>query len=460
MSDDNRLNRLLTGLIRGAPPQPERMGAVLGKAVAIRRRRRAIAASGTAALAVVAVSAGVLLLGGEHQSAQDNLFADDPTPAVTTAPTPTTAPASSAAPEPSSVNTPRGTASPVAVGPEVLVAASSLLSTDYVQDAFGAGRPGANSTTTRALPGLIRSCLHLSQESSIPRAFVAKSWNWPGETVFSEALTREASETAAGDRYRTCTDPTARGFDPDAALYASDGGDPVTTEVDLMERGTGTVVVVPRGLDTSVYGAAVLDDVVLVLTWRQTGPVTSTDAFTRALVSAMRTATGGSAGTAVAAPAQQIPSELNGFLSRTDLPQPVPWVHDERANASALMCGQAQIPTTAPPVARRWEVTNTYEPGDDLRHVTIRFATSTDASTAATGFAACRQGWEARRSVDDAPADHPGDEAFVVSTGAVSQILVIRSGAAFLEVDVEYEDNYMAIARAALDALRAAGRLS
>jgi hypothetical protein len=112
MNDSNRLHRLMTGLVRGAPPQPERMGAVLGKATAIRRRRRALAASGTAVVAVVALSTSLLVLGPDHRSAQENLLTDDPTPTMTTEPTatpgtePTPTPTSSPSPGTSTPNTP------------------------------------------------------------------------------------------------------------------------------------------------------------------------------------------------------------------------------------------------------------------------------------------------------------------------------------------------------------------
>jgi hypothetical protein len=458
MSDDSRLHRLMTGLIRGAPPQPERLGAVLGKATAIRRRRRAVAAAGTAAVAVVAVSAGLLVLGPDHPSAQDNLFTDDPTPTVTTEPTPTAEPSSTPSPT-GTPNTPDPSATAPAAGPTVVLRADSLLPDDFVEGAFGAGKAPDRSTTTRALPGLIRSCYHLSIDDPAPRSFIAKSWNWPGEVVFSEVLAREPSKAAAGDRYRTCTDPTARLFDRDAQSFASDGDDPRTFQVDLMEHGFGEVVVVPRALDTSIYAAAQLDDVVLVLTWRQTGPIPDDSAMARALVGAVRRATGGDEGGPVVAPAQQVPDVLKGMLTRDGLPRPWPWVHDAQENSPALRCANAEAPVAAAPVSRTWSTTNTYEPGDTLPYVTIRFATASDASTAATAFAACKQGFVAAgQQVEDAPADHPGDEAFTVELYVERYLLVVRSGAGLLAVEVENEDTVV-IARAALAALSAAGRL-
>jgi hypothetical protein len=140
MKDENRLNRLMTGLIRGAPPQPDRLGAVLGKAVAIRRRRRAVAATGTAVLAVIAVTTGVLVSGSGRTGAQDNLFADDPTPTEAGEPTPTAS--ATASPRPTAQNTadPRATG-PASGRPSVVVKADSLLRTDFVEKAFGAERP-------------------------------------------------------------------------------------------------------------------------------------------------------------------------------------------------------------------------------------------------------------------------------------------------------------------------------
>jgi hypothetical protein len=123
----------------------------------------------------------------------------EPTATPGTEPTPT--PTSSPSPGTSTPNTPDPSETPpVVAGPAVLVAAESLLTTGYVEKAFGGGRTARVSTTTAALPGLIRSCYHLTGDA--PRSFVARSWSWPGEVVFSEALARERSPEAAGDRYR------------------------------------------------------------------------------------------------------------------------------------------------------------------------------------------------------------------------------------------------------------------
>jgi hypothetical protein len=340
----------------------------------------------------------------------------------------------------------------------VLVAAESHLSTDYVEQAFGAGRTARVSTTTAALPGLIRSCYHLFGDE--PRSFVARSWSWPGEVVFSEALAREHSPEAIGDRYRACTTPTSAGFDRDAEGYEGGTSGARAFDVDLMENGTGQVVVVERPLDTSVYATAVLgDDVVLVLTWRQTGPIGSEDAFSRALVSAVRRATGGDQSRPVAAPAQQTPDLLTGFLGTTDLPHPLPWVHDARG-PEGLNCGHTQVPTATPLVSRLWSATSTGAP-EPTPGVTISFTQAVDATTAGSGFAACKQAWSETSSVNDPIGDGVGDESFWFAPDPLSTEFVVRSGSSYLVVQYEtgsYDDT-IALARAALDALQAAGRL-
>jgi hypothetical protein len=457
MKDENRLNRLMTGLIRGAPPQPDRLGAVLGKAVAIRRRRRAVAATGTAVLAVIAVTTGVLVSGSGRTGAQDNLFADDPTPTEAGEPTPTAS--ATASPRPTAQNTadPRATG-PASGRPSVVVQAASLLSTDYVEKAFGADRTAHVATTTEPFPGLIRSCYHLPGDE--PRSFVARSWSWPGEVVVSEAIAREHSSEAAQERYRTCSDPTARGFDPDTAGYEGGESSPVSHEVDLGKEGTGTVVVVPRPLDTSVYASAVLDDVVVVLTWRQTGTIGSRDALVQALVSAVAKATTGAEGTTSVAPAQQVPDALQGFLGTSDLPYRLPWVHDAQGPVG-LPCGHTQVPTAAPLVSRLWSATGNGAP-EPTTGVTISVTRAADGTTAASGFAACKQAWAETNHVNDPMGEGVGDESFWFSPDALSIEFVVRSGPTYLVVQYEtgsYDDT-IALARTALDSLQSAGRLS
>jgi hypothetical protein len=151
---------------------------------------------------------------------------------------------------------------------------------------------------------------------------------------------------------------------------------------------------------------------------------------------------------------------MAGFLSAAALPQRALWVHDEQAGSSDLTCGDAQLPTTGAPVARLWSRTSTGAPEATLA-VTVRFAQAADAQTATAGMAACRQGWATSGRVDDAPPTAPGDEAFHVTLGAERQVLVLRSGSAYLEATCTaqtYEDLEQ-VARDQLTAFQGEGRL-
>jgi hypothetical protein len=227
-----------------------------------------------------------------------------------------------------------------------------------------------------------------------------------------------------------------------------------------MDHGMGQVIVVERPLDTSVYASTVLDDgVVLVLTWRQTGAIGSEDAFIRAFVSAVRRATGGDESNAIAAPAQQTPDLLKGFLGTSDLPHRLPWVHDARG-PEGLSCGHTQVPTATPLVSRSWSATSNGAP-EPTAGVTISFTTASDATAASSGFAACKQAWAATTTVHDPIGAGVGDESFWFAPDPLSTEFVVRSGSAYLVVQYEtgsYDDT-IALARSALDALSAAGRV-
>jgi hypothetical protein len=443
MDERNRLNRLMSGLIRGGPPPADRMGAVLGKAAVIRRRRRAALLSGTAVGTVAVVAAGLLVLGPDHRTGRHDLLSDDPTATATAPPppapaSPTATSTASAAPS-ASAAVPSGPSTAPGARP-LTVATASLLSDDYLEQAFGGGQAADSTTLTDPLPGVVRSCYHVLLADQAPDRFVARTWAWPGEVAVAEVLAQEPTAEAAAARSASCTDPGSRDFDRDATYYPSDNGDPVVSHVDLQEHGTGTVV---------------------VLTWRETGTIGSADGFRRALQAAVRKAAGAAEGTPLAVPAVQVPDLLAGFLSHRALPHDTPWIHDALDDHDALQCGSTSVPTTEAPVARQWARTSNGEPETNLS-VEVRVGRAADASTAGAGLAACRQGYvDAGQPVSSSSPTAPGDESFLVTPAPDLQVLVVRSGSTYLEVTCaaqQYED-LEKVARDSLAALSAAGRL-
>lgn len=468
MAEYDELHRLMETAGRGMPAQEGRLPAVYARAARMRVRRRALRGSG---VAVVGVTAALLLVvpggspgsreqlttspSGTSSSSPQASATSEPSAPATWTPGPTGTPART-----SPGATPPGTTAPTVPTP-FEVTPSALLSTGYVDAAFGGGRAAQVSTITDPLPGLLRSCYHVLLPADAPERFVARSWYWPGEVVVSQVLAREPSRRDATARERACADPTSPDFDRDAAFYPADGGSPREHRVDLGEYGVGHLVVVPRALDTAAYAVARVDDTVLVLVWRQTGAITDPSALEQALVSATRKAGGHAQGSPLAAPHQRVPAVLDGFLTRSRLPQPVPWLHDEQAGSAALRCADGSVTTVAPPVARQWSKASDGSP-ETNQSVVERFARATDAGAAASGFAACKQAYVDSGAAVSTPVGLPGDESFVADLTPELAVVVVRSGPAYLEVTcaaMPYEQ-LSAIAHDALTALSTAGRLS
>jgi hypothetical protein len=420
------------------PPSPDRLAAVLARAGRARDRWRIAV---VAAAASVVARTGAALLVPRSQGPSDQLYGDavpsgssvtpgpGPTPTCDTTATPGPGPSPSAAQAPL----------------RTVVATASFLGDEWVAGAFGDGHAPAVATTTEPRPGLVRSCYHTGVLSTAPpERMVARSWSWPGEVVVAEVLAREPSEAAAAARAATCGDPTARDFDPDAAGYASDAGAPSVHRVVVAGGVPATVAVVPRSLDTSVYGVTRVEDGVLVLTWRQSG--SAPDAVSRmrtALEAALSRATGSSEGAAPPGPDFSVPQAVRELPTRSDLPRALPWVHDARDSDPALACGSSDVRTAERPVSRTWLATRDGSAPEATPGVTVRVGRAVDETAAEQGLAACRQGYEGGGSaVDDTPGGTVGDASFLVTPDAETLVLVCRSGVRYVEVRVRVAGSY------------------
>lgn len=456
------------------------------------RRRGLLILAGGAVVAVVTLVLALVLPGG------------GPRPGSVASPgtTPSSAPSASSAPSPSPSELPTEVPSgrPAPSRPRVLaVRPASLLSTRYVEVAFGSGRTAA----VLEQPGYVMgSCYTWSswhqntyppnlprgakEIRTAPTRVVGRRWSWPGEVALIEALGLEPGVPSAHRRFLACSDAASPDFDPDSRNFRATPD--VTTRV-LRLGDEAAVTTVRTPLQTVSYATARLGRAVVVLAQRQSGEVTSDLPLVRALAAAVRKAQGLPEGEVRATSSADAHAATRALLGTVSLPltrgeRGVVWAHDapvrwSTAQPHSLYClsavssNQRYLTTTATPLERTWIFPgHTYDDPVDVAFQLI-VAQSPDEATARREFQSCRE--HALDSVsDDDPHDNYdlrdvpdlGDEAYVLMrkprrSGYAQTPILVRSGATFVlvwahELDTPLganPDGAVAVARAALLAL-------
>lgn len=449
MSDDE-LRRLLGDLAGEPPANPGRTQAVHAR-IAREGRRRATVRGLSAATAVVLVAVGGAGLGGlldRIPSTPDRLGADPMSTALVSG-TPTPGPSASPAPSPAAAPsaTPSATSSPA---PSIDgVRPALLLSTRFLEEAFGSGRAALAQNYDDKEP-LLGSCLDGQAPLGVVRS-TGRSWSWPDEVVVGETLVELASPEQAAALLDECADPTSRRYDPSAQPIA----DPVAV-------GEGGFLVQERhALFRQLHAGARVGRFLVVLQWRQSGRVPSAEPLVQALRAAVAKATSSASLGPVAAAAPQPDPALQGYLTRAGFPggvsgltdgaRPYEWVRDQRAPETGISCGStgAALTTAAPPVWRTWSAV-AYDAVDPRTSLAV--ATAPEPAGAASDFARCR----AAQDFTAEPVSDLGDEAYFLNTdtGSGQRELFVRSGATYLVLRATWSDRSTleALARAAFTA--------
>ncbi|MDP9182647.1 MAG: hypothetical protein M3P04_07725 [Actinomycetota bacterium] len=353
-----------------------------------------------------------------------------------------------------------------------------MLTDRYVEQAFGGGRDAVTLRSDVVHTGAVRGCLHLvagDTRSVGPDAIAYRSWSWPDEVVVAENLDRESTLDAARARFAVCGDPGHDDFDPveRGAIMGA-----VSTRREVLDVGDDAFLVeVHWDMDTALFAGARLGRSIVLLSWRQSGPIDSTAPLVAALRAAVARATGEQQPDPRPGGMQEPQAALKGFLTRAALAATVDaerleWSHDWRSDTTGLTCAQGTVDTIDRPAGRRWEGASN---GDIPGHrIGLAIAHARDISGAEQGFTACREHYrqaaqpsdEGNVDIDGPPRDMDGvgDEAFAVSTdgNGTSFRLMVRSGASYMVLDATWltMQQCVALAQAALDAFASAGRLS
>lgn len=317
--------------------------------------------------------------------------------------------------------------------------------------AFGQGRTGQMGTWSTF--GAPLAC----NNSWDWEVRVARTWAWPDEIAAGETLAVLDSEAAASTKLAACREGGPYGG-PDGGVSESlDLGDESYISTDREE------------LYTQVHAGARLGRVLVVVFWRQSGPVTSSAPLEAALRAAVAKVREQAEGTPVAAPAQRTPAALRGFLTyeqiahfaqREDRWIGMNWRWDTRSPSTGLYCGDPQdapLPTRDRPVSRTW--VGGLLNADDGYVVGLTIASAAEGSDPAADFGACR---ERAASQGYPPQDisNLGDQAFVVDWGASNDTptVYVRAGSTYLVLNTDFlsSGDGVAIARLALDRYLAA----
>ena len=380
---------------------------------------------------------------------KDGLLTATPTPSATptAAPTPSASPAAS--PDGSVDASPRASAEARPPRPQLDV--EHLLSDGYVNRSFGQGRTSLVGTWRH--PGAPVAC-RTKNDGDVR---VARTWAWPDEIVVGETLTVHDTEGSASAALAEC-----RELSP---LLGSEG---VTSGP--MDVGDEGYISTYRGeLFTQLNAGARVGKGLVLVVWRQSGPITSSAPLEAALRAAVAKVAGQAEGAPVAAPAQRTPTALDGFLTyaqvaafaqREDGWIGMNWRWDLRSTSPGVMCGdpgQSPLPTRDRPVSRSWIGGLIH--ADDGFALGLTIASAAEGSDPATDFDDCR---ERAASQGYSPSDvgDLGDEAFVVDWGTSNDTptVYVRAGSTYLVVTTDFlsSDDVVALAGLALDRYLAA----
>jgi hypothetical protein len=320
-----------------------------------------------------------------------------------------------------------------------------------------------------------------------PTRVVGRRWSWRGELAVVEAIGLEPGTASAHRRFLACSDASSPDFDPDDALY---GEHPESTTQELPLGDEAALTTVRRQYQTVTSATVRVGRYVITVVERLDGDLSSGEALVPVLRAALDQARGIPVDEVARVPRGRTPEDLVGMLSTADLPhvhgeRGVVWGHDEPLTwrsdrPKSLYCLSAVtsdpgLTTTAQPVERIWlwpsrAVDN---PVDQAFQLIVGRAP--DETTAKQEFGECRShaldypDGEAPYELRDVP--DLGDEAYLLvrkrgQSGFSSTPVIVRSGTTYVVVWAHelgiYEsanpDGAVAVARAALAALRAAGR--
>ncbi|MDP9182646.1 MAG: hypothetical protein M3P04_07720 [Actinomycetota bacterium] len=424
-----------------------------------RRAKWRLYAGAAAGLTALATTLVLVMTGGD--SPHHELVAEEPTPTATTditqtseaTPTPTpdaSAEASAAPAAAASASVSRADRTP-ALGP------SDLLSDGYAAAAFGAGVEGASGTLAGGT-GAHEACWEISGPGWDDQ--LTRTWTWPGETVVAETVTVNEAAGAASAVLGACRIPGPGWREAHV---------PTSTDLDLGDE--GFLSIGRAELYTQISGGARVGRALVLLTWRRSGPVPSTDAFEQALRDAVGKVLLGSEGTARPVPPQSSKPELRRYLNSDELPPRLDsgsprarglyWNGDSREPAlgpqAGISCGSpdSHLQTVDVPVHRHWNGGSMNgDDGQSLEEVTGDSGTEADAMRA---FDAGRTAVQA-----DAPSTFfesvgdLGDGAFVADWSADwgSPSVYVRFGSRFLVIRSHWEGDAVPIARSALAKLQ------
>ncbi|MDP9183535.1 MAG: hypothetical protein M3P04_12260 [Actinomycetota bacterium] len=399
---------------------------------------------------VVAVAVVALLVTRGGSGGSTLLLQEEPTPTsteVTPQPTASTAVSQSTAVAPGpSEPQPSATTTPPSPAPKPTLDADHLLSSAYVRAAFAQDRTPEIRDAVAGLEALLPCQGYEPGRSDVP---AARIWSWPDEIVVEEMLKRFDSAEPASRELQACHDAARYTY---GAVEISDR---------TLDVGAGGYLVRRSGaLSDEVEAGARVGNVLVLVTWRQSGSIGADGPLESALRAAVAKVLGDGEQPAEAAPAQRTPDELRGFLRHSTLPPStedrgaVVW-HDDVVSDAYLRCQEGvSLAAAQPAVNRSWR--GGAGNGEDFLGVTETVAHEQDVTEAQDDFMRCRESYGS----GPIPVD-VGDDAFLISSTGDDehQVIYARVGATFVVITCQFE-NPEPVAQAAVTSLRAAGRLS
>jgi hypothetical protein len=368
------------------------------------------------------------------------------TPDVLTSATPT--PPST---EASTVPTEEPSASPT---PRPTIAGAQprlLLSDAFVSESFASGRKPLVQVYGDKVPLVPQqTCLGFPGAPVDATRSTGRAWSWPDEVVAEELIVEYPSSARAKEHLERCADPKA---------YDYGTPDPLGDRLDVADG--GYLVQERHELYRSLHAGARVGAFLILVEWRQSGRVTSTEPLERALKAAVSKAVGGDDLRPVPSSEQQGDPALTGYLTRAQFPQGfVPdgsvfaWTDDVLLQAE-IDCGVIGDPdhpplrTSSRVVWREWRAST-----DDVvgYHALLALAEAADPDTAAADFDHCRNGFFGGTPE---PLSDLGDDAFYVNTdtGNGEAVVYVRTGSSYLVLLTTWQDRpeVEAFARAAYE---------
>lgn len=409
--------------------------------------------AGASAALVLLVIVVVLAVPKSDQT-QDRLLAEDPSPTPTAAldPTPSATPSATASPDASAEAS--GSASSQAAPARPQLDAEHMLSRPFVDHAFGGGQRG-QAEDWEGTYGAPLACWP-PFEARASWASLTRTWMWPGEVVVGETLARLGTVDDAREGLAHCRRTGPNGQPDGAATRSLSVGDQAYVAIDRKE------------LYVQMHAGARVGRDLVLLQWRQPGPVNDTAALERALFAAAERVLGHDEPSPVQGPAPQPAAAFRGFLTHSQVRAASQdprwngqaWRADTRSDTGPLCLEpDVRLVVDGPTYERRWYggVLNAM----DYNEVRELIAHAVDEEAAERDFAACRDA--ASRSdpgfTTFAPVPGLGDDAFRTESmdldGSTVTVFV-REGSTYLVLTDRTTGDAVALARQALDTYAAA----